>query len=132
MKKPFCLNLIAGFVIFVSGCSAGGGGGTATSKDASDGVNRSEMATVEVFNYAGAVQCYGGGMDIEEMQQELTDNGITVISAYSDNDGCYHISTCGAETGAIHVYEIPSTDLDDALALGYSPVEDLSDASVKE
>jgi len=111
------------FAVYLNGCNAAKTD-TSTNGDDPDKTIQGE-STVEVYKYEGSVQCYDGGIDLDTMELELTDNGITVLSSYRDGDGYYHIASCGAGTGKINIYEIHSDDLDAALSLGFNTIDNL-------
>lgn len=81
-----------------------------------------------IYKYTGSVQCEGGGLSIPEMQQQLTDVGIQVLSAACGADGNTYISKCGANDGSIGMFEVPESQAQDASALGFNPLSKLPGA----
>lgn len=80
---------------------------------------------VKVYKSDGSLQCEGGGIPLEAMEEELTEVGINVFCAQKANDGMARITVCGADTGNINVYTIDRADLPAAEALGFGPVAEL-------
>lgn len=120
--KNILLTIIAAISLSLSGCNDP----VETSSSESGGeTHRQSPSTTEVYKYDGSLQCRGGGVSMAEMASALTENGIHVISSYSDVDGYYRIALCGATTGVIHVFEIDDSGLDQATALGFRPLSDL-------
>jgi hypothetical protein len=76
-------------------------------------------ATVKVAKSDGSIACEpGSGTALSDMQKELGD--IAVYSATKISDGLMHPAVCGIPTGQYNVYEIAETDLDRAIALGFT------------
>lgn len=73
--------------------------------------------TVRVFKPDGSKQCEGGGVELADMEKQL--KGIRIVSREKANDGKMRIQMCGADTGQINVYEIPSGDLAKAQKAGF-------------
>ncbi|MDH3975956.1 MAG: hypothetical protein OEV42_16905 [Deltaproteobacteria bacterium] len=69
--------------------------------------------TVKTFKSDSSKQCEGPGVPLSEMELELTDNSVEVISS-----NCGYITgvtapaLCGATTLGINIYEINITQLD--------------------
>ncbi len=75
-------------------------------------------SSAKVFKYDGSKQCgEAPGIELEAMKKQL--QNIRVISQTKLNDGKMHIQMCGADTGQINVYEIPNSELQAALKLGF-------------
>lgn len=75
---------------------------------------------VEVFKYDGSLQCdRGKALSLEEMAGQLTDKGIEVKASRKGNDGRVRIAMCGASTGRLNVYTIPTAGLPKARELGF-------------
>ena len=129
MKVVFliCISVIA---IFFVGCNASPDGTVSVSEGSA--AQSSYKKTVEVYKYSGARQCGDDGISAEEMAVELINEDIPVISFYCDVDGYFHIAVCGAETGRINVFEIPEDDLQAAIELGFTSIEELTDRSQDE
>ena len=86
-------------------------------------------ASVSLYMRAGSVQCAAGGLSLIEMQRKLTDAGIQVLTANCGSDGMAHIALCGADDGRIGIFEVPATQAQDALVLGFEPLSGLPDAT---
>ncbi|MER9304355.1 hypothetical protein [Mesorhizobium sp. M0496] len=82
-----------------------------------------DTPATSVYKYDGTLQCgLGQEIPLTEMAQELVDAGVLVISSHKSSDGLLHIALCGALTGQINVYEIPTPDLHKAMQLGFAPL----------
>jgi hypothetical protein len=78
--------------------------------------------TVMVYKPDGSLQCgMGKPIPVQEMEKQL--QGIRVISRENRHDGMMHIQVCGAPTGMINVYEIPSSSLSEAESRGFKKFE---------
>lgn len=76
--------------------------------------------TLFVFKPDGTLQCgKSPGVALDSMAQELRSVGIKVFSSRKGYDGREGIALCGAPTGQINVYEIASSDVSEALGLGF-------------
>jgi hypothetical protein len=77
-----------------------------------------QMNKVKIFKPDGTLQCnQGQKISMDVMAKELT--GIQIFSSDNKHDGLMRIQLCGKPTGNNNVYEISSTDLEQALALGF-------------
>lgn len=115
------IGLIAALLI---GCDAPSKDTTPQTPLHNDG--EESRSTTEVYKYDGSVQCDPeSGISLDEMEAELTDEGIEIISSYRDSDGTYRIALCGAPTSRINVYEIYESDLELAKSLGFQSVDNL-------
>ncbi len=80
-----------------------------------------DTPTTLVYKYDGTLQCnMGHEIKLIDMAKELEAKEITVHNQYKATDGNIHISMCGASTGAINVFEIDSSSLEQAKNLGFS------------
>lgn len=76
--------------------------------------------TLFVFKADGTLQCgKSHGVSLHSMEQELRSAGIKVFSSRKGYDGREGIALCGTPTGQINVYEIASSDVSEALGLGF-------------
>ena len=77
-------------------------------------------STIFVFKHDGTIQCDKfSGVTLDSMEQELSSAGIKVFSSRKGYDGREGIALCGAPTGQINIYEILSSDVSEALRLGF-------------
>ena len=77
-------------------------------------------STLFVFRPDGTIQCdKSPGVALDTMEQELRSAGIKVFSSRKGYDGREGIALCGAPTGQINIYEIVSSDVSEALRLGF-------------
>lgn len=80
-----------------------------------------DVRSIEVFKYNGELQCgMGEKIPLDVMAKELENAGVQVISSREMNDGLQHTTVCGAVTGDMNVYQIPSTGWPTAKELGYA------------
>jgi hypothetical protein len=89
------------------------------------GADSAGNESVRVVKSNGAKQCEPGYTTVRAMKRELTDNGVTVISAACGSDGLDRIGMCGASTPGINIFTIPLTDLEQAKTLEFKPLADL-------
>ena len=79
-----------------------------------------DTETLEVYKYDGTLQCkMGKEVTPDQMAAELKAANIRVISKRKDTDGLMHISLCGASTGQVNVFEIPSEKFETARRLRF-------------
>ena len=77
-------------------------------------------ATVAVFKHDGTQQCgLGKEVTLANMAASLEAAGVTVLASRKADDGKQHIQLCGAPTGRINVFEIPSASRSAAQKLGF-------------
>ena len=77
-------------------------------------------STLFVFKPDGTIHCdKSQGVALDSMKQELTSSDIKVFSMRKGYDGREGIALCGAATGQINVYEIASSDVSEAVGLGF-------------
>ncbi len=77
-----------------------------------------QMNKVKIFKPDGTLQCnQGQKISLDVMAKELSE--IQIFSSDNKHDGLMRIQLCGKPTGNNNVYEISSTDLERALALGF-------------
>lgn len=94
------------------------------------GVDRnSPSAPISLYKYAGSVQCTGGGMSLSEMEHQLTDAGIQVLSSACGIDGNAYASVCGGADGRIGIFEVPEAQVQTASTVGFKPLSNLPDAT---
>lgn len=73
---------------------------------------------VYVYKPDGSLQCgMGQKIDPSEMKKDLKD--IETYSAENKHDGLMRVQVCGHPTGGCNVYQIKSSDLEQALKLGF-------------
>lgn len=94
------------------------------------GSNTNEQ--VKVFKQDQSIQCTGGGISLDEMQLELTNQGIDVICAQKGHDGLARITVCEAPTGNLNIYTINKSNLSDAGKAGFKTVSDLTEYQDQE
>jgi hypothetical protein len=83
----------------------------------------SAASTLFVFKPDGTIQCdKSPGVALDSMEQELRSVDIKVFSSRKGYDGREGIAVCGAPTGQINVYEIASSDVSEALGLGFNQI----------
>lgn len=76
--------------------------------------------TLFVFRPDGTIHCdKSRGVTLDCMGQELITAGIKVFSSRKGYDRREGIALCGEPTGQINVYEIASSDMSEALRLGF-------------
>lgn len=95
---------------------------------ATGGSTLPDGGTLRTYKYFGSVQCSGGGVSLGELQRELKDAGISVLSARCGIDGNMHAAMCGAPDGKIGILEIPAHQAEAASKLGFLPLKGLPDA----
>ncbi len=77
-------------------------------------------STLFVYKPDGTIQCDKfQGVALDTMEQELTSADIKVFSRRKGYDGREGIALCGAPTGQINVYEIASSDVSEAVRIGF-------------
>ncbi len=87
--------------------------------------------TVLIFKYKDSVQCnFDSGVPLETMAAELSDANVDVLCSTQTHDGNAVITVCGAETGVINVFKIPSPSLIAAENLGFNDIQILESANV--
>ena len=86
--------------------------------------------TVKIYKSDGSKQCEDPGISLADMQLELTDNNIAVLSANcAFMTGVSVPAVCGGVTLRINVYEINVAELEEAQKLGFASVNELSDSN---
>lgn len=84
--------------------------------------------TVLVYTGTGAIQCEDSGLTLAESTQKLTSHGVDVLSSDCGyRTGIAVITVCGAGTVNIHIHKINAANVEDAAAVGFSPVTELED-----
>ena len=75
----------------------------------------------------GTIHCdKSPGMTLDRIGQELSSAGIKVFSSRKGYDGREGIALCGTPTGQINIYEIASSDVFEALLLGFKQLPENS------
>ncbi len=64
---------------------------------------------VHIFKYTGRLACGTGGLDLEEMESQLT--SITVHNRFESKDGKAYSGECDTKIGEINVYVIDKVNL---------------------
>ncbi len=77
---------------------------------------------VSVYLTLGSRQCQDGGRTLAEVQKVLSDAGVKVLAAGCGNDGMAYPAVCGAPDGRIAIVDVPESQLEAALKLGFSPL----------
>ena len=89
----------------------------------------SPSANINLYKYAGSVQCTGGGLTLPEMTLQLTNASIQVLSSSCGTDGNVYAAVCGGADGRIGIFEVPSSQEQAASAVGFAPLSNLPSAS---
>lgn len=87
----------------------------------------SQAADIKVFKSDGSKQCGEKGVALDVMGKTLTHSGVNIICGQKGHTGSMNIQMCGAETGAINIYQINAKDIKKAKQLGFNSVVDLPD-----
>lgn len=83
-----------------------------------------------IYKPDGNKQCEPATASLADSARQLTNAGIEVHSSHcATQTGMAVITVCGAQTLGIHLHEINSADLQEALTLGYEDASKLSDQS---
>ena len=126
---------IMGLLMFSAALPGCGGGRsavalpTAAANGAVEADSNALSRGVTLYKSFGSVQCTGGGVSFEAMQQQLAAAGIQVLSANCGTDGRMHLAVCGAGDGRIGIFEVPATQAEAALARGFAPLTTLPGAT---
>ena len=128
------ITAVMGLLMFSAALSGCGGGSSAVAlPSAANGAGEVDSNAlsrgVAFYKSFGSVQCTGGGVSFEAMQQQLTAAGIQVLSAHCGTDGRMYIAVCGAGDGRIGIFEVPEKQAEAALALGFAPLSTLPGAT---
>ena len=59
----------------------------------------STETSVKVYKPNGSIQCRSSGIPLQDMEKELTDKGINVLSSCPGFDGFMRTTVCGAAAG---------------------------------
>lgn len=77
-----------------------------------------QPTTVKIAKADGSLACEpNSGISLSKMQEEL--KGIQIYSAHKLADGLIRPAVCGIPTGMFNVYEIATSDLENALTRGF-------------
>ncbi len=75
---------------------------------------------VFVYKPDGTLQCKQGQLiAVETLLKEFKEKNITVFSNKHIHNGLMQIQMCGASTGMIYVFEIPSDSMNDASKMDF-------------
>jgi hypothetical protein len=79
--------------------------------------------TVSVYKYKDALRCVpGSGKSLLQLEQELTNAGIQVLSSENGSDlGVIPENSCNTLDDSYGIFEIPEIQLETALSLGFNP-----------
>jgi hypothetical protein len=110
---------VIAFATLLAGCGGG-------SVDGGLPIPPAPLSTV--YKSLGSVQCTGGGTTLAAIQKQLSDAGVTVFAASCGIDGLAHIAVCGADDGKIAIFDVPSAQVNAALALSFGNLASLPDA----
>lgn len=83
-------------------------------------INRSPNGGVSVYKSRG-VQC-ASLLTLADLEAQLTQAAIPVISASCGNDGMLHAAMCGAPDGRVGIFEVAAADVATAQTLGFADV----------
>jgi len=84
--------------------------------------------TTHIYKADGNKQCEPATSSLADSTRQLTNAGIEVHNAHcATQTGMAVITVCGAPTLGIHLHEINSLDLQEALTLGYEDAGKLSE-----
>lgn len=84
--------------------------------------------TTHIYKADGNKQCEPATSSLADSTRQLTNAGIEVHNAHcATQTGMAVITVCGAPTLGIHLHEINSADLQEALTLGYEDAGKLSE-----
>lgn len=92
-------------------------------------VSDSPSLNVSLYKYAGSRQCAGGGMTLSNMERQLTDKGVTVLSSACGYDGNAYVAVCGGADGRIGIFEVPASQAQEASTVGFAPLGNLPTAA---
>ena len=84
--------------------------------------------SVSMYKILGSTQCYGGGTTVVALAQQLFSVGVAVLSSICGNDGLEHPTVCGANDGAIGIFEFAVAQQQAASNLGFSLLSSLPSA----
>lgn len=99
----------------------------------SSGPVKSITTLIKVYKEDGSKQCdLSSGVAPEVMRTELISKGIDVICSQKGTTGMVYLAVCGAETGAINIYQIHSQNLQDAENIGFKSTEELTQYTDEE
>jgi hypothetical protein len=134
MRRKVTVSIMG--LLMLSAALSGCGGGssavalpTAAASGAGEADSNALSRGVTLYKSFGSVQCTGGGVSLEAMQQQLAAAGIQVLSASCGTDGRMYIAVCGAGDGRVGIFEVPATQAEAASALGFAPLSVLPGAT---
>jgi hypothetical protein len=117
-------RFVATLVAAVALGACGGGGGSSAGGGA--------PAAIAVYALLGSLQCSGGGSTAGELQQQLIARGIEVIEARCGLDGVPRPALCGVSDGRIAVFDLAEAHALLALAIGFTLLSTLPNATVSD
>lgn len=91
-------------------------------------LSHASLVTVKIYKPDHSIQCRSVGIKLKDMERELTDQGIKVLSSCYGHDGLGRPAVCGASTGNLNVFEIPESQLQKAKRLGFGLLSGLPHA----
>ncbi len=84
---------------------------------------------IVIYKSTGTKQCESKGTHVKESEKALLSAGVAVQkSECGFLTGLTILATCGVEDLSINVHTILSTNIIDALRLGYEPVSELEES----
>ena len=93
-------------------------------------VEKESVSLVNIYKDANKKQCFSQGIALNVMIKELTGNGIVVNCSARKNDGLMYPHACGQNEGTINVYQISSSDFEQAQLLGFEDVKEVKSADI--
>jgi len=91
-----------------------------------DSVSCGDQPPVEVYKYKGSLQCeVNSGEWYGDMQYQLSDSGIEVLTAREAYDNLLYPAVCGGSDGVINIFGIRDTQINQAKALGFGLLSEL-------
>ncbi len=90
------------------------------STDKTDLSQELDTKTIKVFKADGSKQCQAEkAISVQKMQEVLNKANIKVSKAEKAKDGLMRAQVCGSDTGNINIYEIPASQLEEAIKMGF-------------
>lgn len=90
--------------------------------------NPPPVSYVDVYKYQGSRQCENGGITLADMQTQLQMSGVNVLSGSCGADGMMYPAFCGGADGKINIFSIPSQNVPQAQAQGFTLLTQLPNA----
>lgn len=80
-----------------------------------------------VYETKGDKQCEQGGLTLQQSSIKLMDAGITLTQSFCGKKTGFSVMTmCGGATNNILLHLIADTDIEQANAIGFQPIEKLA------